>query len=371
MLFVVCCFIKMNKDYYKILGVDKGASEEEIKKAFRKLAHEHHPDKTNGNADKFKEINEAYQVLGNKEKRAQYDQFGSTFSGGGFGNGFGGQGGFSSQGFNINMDDLGDILGGFGDIFGFGGGRSGARRSKRGRDLEISLELDFKEAVFGAEKIIKLNKAVRCEHCAGSGNEPGAKVETCAVCGGSGRVVNVQRTMFGQMQVQSTCSACAGEGKIASEHCAKCRGRGVVVEPSELKVKIPAGVDAGETIRLSGQGEAGEKGAAAGDLYLRIKVKPHPSFQREGYNILSQLTIGFSEAALGAKKDVKTLEGEVALKIPAGTEAGQIFVLKGKGVPRLHSRGVGDQLVEIKIAVPKNLSRQQKKLLEDLNQEGL
>jgi molecular chaperone DnaJ len=368
-------FKLMGKDYYKILGVDKGASEEDIKKAFRKLAHEHHPDKTNGNADKFKEINEAYQILGNKEKRAQYDQFGSTFSSAGFNGaqGFGGfgQGGFNSQGFNINMDDLGDLFGGFGDIFGFGGSHRTARRHQRGRDLEVALDLEFKEAVFGAEKPIKLNKAMRCDRCSGSGNEPGAKIETCPVCKGSGRVINVQRTIFGQMQVQATCSACDGEGKKASQVCSKCRGQGVVNEMSELKVKIPAGIDSGETIRLSGQGEAGQKGAGAGDLYLKIRIKPHPSFRRDGYNILSPLTISFSEAALGATKDIATINGEVSLKIPAGTTAGQIFVLKGKGVPRLHSRGVGDQLVEIKIAVPKNLNRQQKKLLEELGNEGL
>lgn len=361
----------MSKDYYKILGVDKSASEEDIKKAFRKLAHEHHPDKAGGNADKFKEANEAYQVLGNKEKRAQYDQFGSAFNNGNF-NGAGGFGGFGGQqSYNINMDDLGDLFGGFGDMFGFGGGRQQGRRQARGRDLEVALDLDFEEAIFGAEKDIRLNRAVSCNHCSGSGNEPGAKIETCQTCKGTGRVVNVQRTIFGQMQVQATCSDCHGEGKKSSAHCSKCRGKGVVNETSEIKVKIPAGIDNGETVRLSGQGEAGEKGAGSGDLYINIKVKESKHFKRRGADLLTDLTINFSEATLGVKKDVKTIDGEVVLKIPAGTTQGQVFVLKDKGAPRLHGRGFGDQLVEIKIAVPKNLSKKQRKLLEELSEEGL
>ncbi len=374
--YVLCvmCYVKMNKDYYKILNVDKTATEEEIKKAFRKLAHEHHPDKANGNADKFKEINEAYQVLGNKEKRSQYDQFGSTFSGGGFNGaqGFGGFGQGAQGAYNINVDDLNDILGGFGDMFGFGGSRQRAsRRRERGRDLEMTLTLDFKEAIFGAEKIIKLNRDVRCNNCGGSGHEPGAKIDTCAACNGTGQVISNQRTIFGQMQVQTTCSACAGEGKKASQDCSKCRGRGVVNDNSEIKVKIPAGIDDGETVRLSGQGEAGSKGAGSGDLYLKIRVREDKYFKRRGYDLLTDLEISFSEAALGVKKDVKTIDGEVVLKIPAGTHQGQIFVLKGKGVPRLQSRGFGDQLVEIKIAVPRNLSKKQKQLLEELEKEGL
>jgi molecular chaperone DnaJ len=375
----------MSKDYYKILNVSKTATEEEIKKAFRKLAHEHHPDKTNGNADKFKEINEAYQVLGNKEKRAQYDQFGSTFAGGGFGNGFGGQGfgGFGQGGqgsYNINMDDLGDILGGFGDMFGFGGGRrSGRSRAKRGRDLEMGLQLDWEEAIFGAKKTIKLEKLVNCAHCSGAGAEPGTKVETCATCHGSGHVTRIQRTILGNMQMQTTCEVCSGSGKIIEQKCSKCRGRGVTNEKVELAVNIPAGIDDNETIRLSGQGEvpeasfgtSGSQGGASGDLYLRIRVRTNKDFERRGYDILTDLPITFSEATLGTKRDIKTIDGEVSLKIPAGTEAEQTFVLKNKGVQRLNGSGRGDHLVTVKIKVPKNLSRQQKKLLEELGGEGL
>lgn len=365
----------MSKDYYNILNVPKTASEEEIKKAFRKLAHEHHPDKANGNVEKFKEINEAYQVLGNKEKRAQYDQFGSTFSSGGFNGaqGFGGfgQGGFNAQGFNINMDDLGDLFGGFGDIFGFGGGRSAGKRSGRGRDLEMLVNIDFHEAIFGIEKNLKFDKAVACSECGGSGYEPGAKIETCPTCKGAGQVSTVQRTIFGQMQVRSVCPDCQGEGKKVGVHCSKCRGRGVVNEPVRLTVKIPAGIDNGETIRLSGQGEVGEKGGGAGDLYLKIKVAPDKDFKRQGYDLLSTLAISYSEAALGAKKSVKTVNGEVDLKIPPGTTHGQVFILKGQGAPRLHNRGTGDQLVTVQIAVPKSLTKQQRKMLEELGEEGL
>jgi molecular chaperone DnaJ len=365
----------MNKDYYKILGVEKNATEEQIKKAFHKLAHEHHPDKANGNVDKFKEANEAYQVLGNKEKRAQYDQFGSTFSGGGFGGSAqGGSAWGGGQGsYNVNMDDLGDILGGFGDMFGFGGGRrsSGRTRAKRGRDLEMNLQLDWEEAIFGVKKNIKLEKNVNCVHCSGSGAEPGTKIETCATCHGSGQVTRMQRTILGNIQMQTTCETCNGAGKIIKEKCTKCRGRGVTNEKVELTVNIPAGIDNDETIRLTGQGEAGEQGGGAGDLYLRINVRANKNFERRGYDILTDLEITYSEATLGTKRDIKTIDSEVSLKIPAGTEAGQIFMLKGRGVQRLNSTGRGDHLVTVKIKVPKNISRQQRKILEELSQEGL
>ncbi len=373
----------MGKDYYKILGVDKNANETEIKKAFHKLAHEHHPDKANGNADKFKEANEAYQVLSNKEKRAQYDQFGSTFSGGGFNGaqGFGGFGQGAQGGFNVNMDDLGDILGGFGDMFGFGGGRrsSSRTRAKRGRDLEMNLQLDWEEAIFGTKKTIKLEKLVKCAHCNGAGAEPGSKIDTCATCHGSGQVTRVQRTILGNIQMQITCETCLGQGKIITQKCSKCRGRGVTNEKVELVVNIPAGIDNEETIRLTGQGESGEQGGGAGDLYLRVGVRASKIFERRGYDILTNLEITFSEASLGTKRDVKTIDGEVSLKIPAGTEPEQVFVLKGKGIQRLNSTGSfgsahdkrGDHLVTIKIKVPKNVSRQQRKILEELNKEGL
>lgn len=358
----------MSKDYYKILGVDKNASAEDLKRAFHKMAHQHHPDKAGGDAEKFKEINEAYQVLGNPQKRQQYDQFGSTFNQGGPG----GFGGFQNNGFNINMDDLGDIFSNFGmgDIFGFGR-KSSTGSSNRGRDLEMVLTLDFSEAVFGADKAIKLTKAVKCQTCNGSGAEPGAKIETCPVCHGTGRVNKVQRTILGAMQVQATCERCEGQGRIPSQTCRTCQGSGRVEETTELKVKIPAGIDHGETIRLSGQGEAGQRQAGSGDLYLHIKVKSDARFVRQGYNILTQAKISLSQAVLGDKIAVETVDGPVDLKIPAGTASHKTFVLKGKGVPKLQSRGRGDHLVEVRLVVPNSLSRQQKKLLEDLREAGL
>lgn len=370
----------MSKDYYKILGVDKSANEEEIKKAFRKLAHEHHPDKTNGNAEKFKEINEAYQVLSNKDKRAQYDQFGSTFANGGFGGAQGAPGwggGFGgAQGFNINMDDLGDILGGFGDMFGFGGGRGQSRRGPaRGRDLELVLEIEFLEAVFGADKNIKLNKAVNCAKCQGTGAEPGAKIDSCATCQGRGRISQVQRTIFGAMQTQSVCPDCSGQGKKVSAKCSACRGRGLSVENVNLKIKIPAGIDEGESIRLSGQGEAGEAQGGtvgqAGDLYLHIRVRPDKRWTRQGADILSEAAISYSTACLGGKVAVETVDGTVDLKIPEGTTPGQVFSLKAKGAFRLNGNGRGNHLVTVKVNIPTKLSRSQKKLIEDLAEEGL
>lgn len=359
----------MSKDYYKILGVSKTATEEEIKKAFRKEAHKHHPDKSGGDEAKFKELNEAYQVLGNKERRSRYDQFGSSFESGQAG---GGQqanwGGFNGgQGFNINMDDLGDLFGGFGDMFGFGGQRSQGQRKSRGGDIEVRLEIDFKEAVFGSEKIIRLNKSVVCSRCQGNGAEPGSKIETCPTCNGSGSVNQVQRTIFGQMQVQTICPTCQGEGKKITQVCSKCSGVGVTKETTELKIKIPAGIDTGESIRLTGQGEAGQKGAPAGDLYIHIAVIADKRFKRMGTTIFSQAHISFPQAALGTTIDITTVDGEVSLKIPAGTQSGKIFMLRSKGVPSLRGKARGDHQVEVIVDTPSNLSRKQKQLLEEFD----
>lgn len=356
----------MSKDYYNILGVAKGASQDEIKSAFRRKAHEHHPDK-GGDAEKFKELNEAYQVLGNPQKRKQYDQFGSAYQNGQAG-GFSGwqnAGGFSGGGFNMDFEDLGDMFGGFSDIFGFGGGRDN-RRQTRGRDLEMSISLEFKEAVFGAEKEVSFAKNVSCKRCQASGAEPGSKIENCQTCGGSGRVSRVQRTILGNIQTQSTCPDCNGEGKIFTKKCTKCSGAGLERDNVKLKVKIPAGIDDGESIRLSGQGEAGQKGAPAGDLYLRIRIKAHPSLKREGYDIRSEQTISVKQAALGDKLEVETVDGPLTLKIPEGTQSGTIFKLKEKGITRLRGRGRGDHFVKVVVRIPSGLSRQQKKLLEDL-----
>ncbi|MEA3463880.1 MAG: molecular chaperone DnaJ [Patescibacteria group bacterium] len=371
----------MSKDYYNILGVNKNASQDDIKKAFRKKAHQCHPDKAGGNEAKFKEINEAYQILGDTKKRAQYDQFGSAFehaqAGGGFSgfdgfrdfsgfaNGFSTQGGQAS-GWNINEDDLGDIFSGIGDAFGFGmGGRK--PRAMQGSDIQVLLTIEFNEAVFGAEKEISLRKTVKCDRCKGNMAEPGSKIETCKVCGGSGRVTRAHRTILGSMQVQTICESCAGKGKIYTKKCSKCFGAGIIQESVKLNIKIPAGIDNGETIRLSGQGEAGENGAPSGDLYLEVRVNPDPRFKREGYDIISKAEINFTQAALSDKIDIMTVDGHVKLKIPEGTQSGKVFRLRGKGVPHLRGRGRGDQLVEVVVKTPTSLNRKQKKMLEELN----
>ncbi len=362
----------MSKDYYKILGVDRNASQDEIKKAFRKLAHQYHPDKTGGDEQKFKEVNEAYQVLGDAKKRQQYDQYGSAFEyakgQGGF-HGFDGFRDFSgfSNGFNVNMDDLGDIFGGFSDIFGFGGaGTRTKTRARKGRDIQAEIVLEFNEAVFGAEKEIQLKKTLVCDRCKGEGAEPGTPIETCKTCGGKGQVASIQRTIFGSMQVNMTCSDCEGTGKKAAAKCSKCYGQGVVQEIAKINIKIPAGINDQESIRFAEQSKAGKKGGPAGDLYLMVRVKEHPKFKRQNFDIHSDAYITISQAVLGGKIDVETLDGIVSLKIPEGTESGKVFILKGKGVPRLQGYGRGDHLVMVKIKIPKNLNRTQKERLREL-----
>ncbi|HOZ36318.1 MAG TPA: molecular chaperone DnaJ [bacterium] len=372
----------MAKDYYEVLGVSKGASQEEIKKAFRKLAHEHHPDKASGNEAKFKEINEAYHVLNNPEKRKQYDQFGQTFgSTGGQGNGAGGfnwqdftrqaggQGGFNTGGFSFNGEefDLGDIFGEF-----FGGGRSRqnrSTRSSRGSDLEYNMEISLKESAFGAEKIISLEKQSVCEQCKGKGYDSSAKLENCKTCGGRGRVVGQQRTIFGVYQSEQLCSDCEGSGKKPDKVCGICNGSGRVAKEKQLKIKIPAGIDNGQSIKLSGEGEAGEKGASAGDMYITFKIRPEKGFKRQGDDILTVKEINIVQAALGDKVEVETLDGWVNLKIPPGTQSGKVFKLSDKGIQRLHGRGRGDQMVEIIVKTPENLTHQARDLMEELKGE--
>jgi molecular chaperone DnaJ len=355
----------MAKDYYKILGVSKSATAEEIKKAFRELAHKYHPDKNGGNADQFKEINEAYQVFGNPEERQQYDQFGTTFESaqgqGGF-SGFDGFRDFSGFANGFDMGDLGEMFG-FGDIFG--GGRKKGRTS-RGRDIEVEMRIDFREAIFGAEKILEMYKPSICKNCGGSGADPKSKVVSCANCGGAGRVQAVQRTFLGNIQTVVTCDKCNGAGKIPEKECSVCHGKGVGRDNQKLKIKIPAGIDDGETIKLSGEGEAAEHGGKSGDLFVTMRVMQDREFKRKKDDILSRVNINFREAALGDKIEVETLEGKIKLTIPSGTQSGQIFRLKGKGVPHLNSYGRGDQLVEVIVVTPTNLNKRQKELLEEL-----
>jgi len=351
----------MGKDYYKILGVEKTATQDEIKKAFRKKAHEYHPDKKSGDEEKFKEINEAYQVVGNEKKRSQYDQFGSSFQNGQAGGaGFGGFDG----GMNINMDDLGDMFGGFGDIFGFGG--TSSKKARRGADVETNISIEFSEAVFGVEKEINLRKKTKCDRCSGGGAEPGSEIKTCSTCNGSGRVSRVQQTILGSIQTQTTCSACHGEGREFTKKCSKCHGHGITLENTKINIKIPAGIDNGESLRMPGAGEAGEKGAPAGDLYIRVNVRQDKRFRREGVNIISKTNISFTQAVLGDKIEVGTVDGPVKLKIPEGTQSGTTFIMKGRGVNKLNGRGRGDHLVKVDIITPKNLDKKKKKILQEL-----
>ncbi|MSR85115.1 molecular chaperone DnaJ [Candidatus Uhrbacteria bacterium] len=372
----------MPKDYYQILGVKKDASEDEIKKAFRRLAHEHHPDK-GGEAHKFKDVNEAYQVLSDKQKRATYDQFGSAafdgsagspFGGGGSPFGGAGFGGFDfgnfAGGFGQGQEfgDLGDVLG---EMFGMGGARSRASHKPRGKDIEMDAELSFHEAAFGVNRPIKLYKYVGCSHCKGDGAEPGSKVSTCSTCKGTGQVTHAQRTMFGVMQSVATCTNCHGRGKVPEKQCATCRGAGVERREENIQVQIPGGIQTDETLKVTGAGEAAAYGGQAGDLFLHIRVKSDSRFEREGNNVISTLAVPYSTLTLGGSIDVETLDGNVSLKIPEGTPTGTVFSLRGKGIPFMRSKGRGDHLVHVTTDVPKKLTREQKKLFEDLKREGL
>lgn len=347
----------MAKDYYESLGVSKSASKEEIKKAYKKLAKKYHPDlnKEANAAEKFKEINEAYSVLGNDQKRSNYDRFGSAES-------FQ-QGGFGQQGFNF--EDAFDI---FNSFFGGNPFSSQQRHSRRGADIEAELEISFEESATGTEKKVEINKNVKCKACKGTGAKD-AKVKTCSNCNGSGTEKRVYRTPFGVMSQATTCSHCNGQGEIPEENCSECQGRGIVKEKKRFTVEIPAGVENGTIIRKLNEGEAGEKGAPSGNLYLHIRVKPHELFERHGDNIYLEFPITFSQAALGTEVKVPTLEGDVKMKIPAGTETHTLFKLKGKGFESLNGYGKGDEIVRVIIKTPSKLSKEQKELFKKLSKE--
>jgi len=356
----------MSKDYYKILGIAKGASQDEIRTAFRKQAHQHHPDKQGGNTEKFKEANEAFQVLNDPQKRAQYDQFGSSFDQAGMGGapGAGGFGGFgNAQGFDFN--DLGDIFSGFGDVFN-GGGRGGTRRSARGADIQVDLQIDLKEAVFGTEKTFKLYKDGACDVCGGNGVEPGSKMHKCKECGGKGQTQQVQRTVFGAFQSVVDCANCDGTGEVPEKKCKQCGGRGIIKKQDEITVKIPAGIDDGESIRLTSRGEAGPKGSKAGDLYLRVRVKKDARFRRENFDLYTKKNISFTEAALGATVEVESLDGVLKMVVPEGVQSGQLIRLKGKGVTHLRDSSRGDLYIEVVVTTPTKLSKKQRELLKEL-----
>ncbi|MCR3758201.1 molecular chaperone DnaJ [Clostridium felsineum] len=350
-----------NKDYYEVLGLQKGASDDEIKKAFRKLAIKYHPDKNRGNKEaeeKFKEINEAYQVLSDPDKKANYDRFGTAdFNGGG---GFGDfSGGFGDFG------DLGDI---FSSFFGggFSGGSGSARKDapQRGNDIEYAVSLTFEEAVFGVEKNINIARRENCESCNGTGAKKGTSPKTCDKCGGSGTIRVQRNTPLGSFVSQATCDKCGGRGTIISDPCHECHGSGHVRKKRSISIKIPAGVDTGNVIPLRGQGEHGKNGGPAGDLYISIKVAPHKQFKREGFDIYIDTHLSFPKAALGTEITVPTIDGDVKYTIPAGTQSGTVFRLKGKGVQRVNSSGRGNEYVKVIVDTPKTLNEKQKEALK-------
>lgn len=351
----------MAKDLYEILGIGKNATDDEIKKAYRNLAKKYHPDVNPGNKEaeqKFKEINEAYQILSDPQKRAQYDQFGSSaFEQGGFGQGDYDFGGFSG---------FGDI---FSDIFDmFGGGTRRNTGPQKGKDIRYDMMLTFEEAAFGVEREIEIERYEECDKCNGSGAKAGTKAETCPVCHGTGEVRVTQNTPLGRIVNVRTCSRCHGEGKIINEPCTKCNGTGKIRKTRKIKVNIPAGIDDGQMVSLRGEGEPGARGGARGDLFIVIRVKPHKIFIRDGYNVLLKMPISFAEAALGAEMKVPTIDGNVIYNIPEGTQTGTKFRLKGKGIPYINGRGRGDQIVEVYIDVPRKLTERQKELLREFQQ---
>ena len=361
------------RDYYEVLGVSKDADAKEIKKAYRKLAMKYHPDKNPGDKaaeEKFKEINEAYEVLSDEEKRSTYDRFGhdglNGQAGFGGGQGFGGFGG--SGGFGGFEDIFGDIFGsGFGG-FGGSGGSSRRRGPRRGADIRQSVTIKFEEAAFGKKIKVKITRREECDECHGSGAKPGTTKKTCPTCHGSGTVQSVQRTPFGNIASQRTCSTCNGEGEINESPCNKCHGKGSVRKTKTIEVDIPAGIDDGQMIKLSGQGEVGEKGGPRGDLYIVVNVQKHEIFTREGYDVYIEMPIRFTQAALGDKLEVPTLDGKVSYNLPEGTQTGTVFRLREKGIPKLRSNSRGDQYVKVIIDTPKKLNDEQKELLRKFDE---
>lgn len=366
----------MAKDYYNVLGLDKKASKDDIKKAFRKLAQKHHPDK-GGDESKFKEITEAYSVLSDERKRREYDTYGQAFAGGGPARGgqqgnpfagfdfsqFQGQGSPFGAGFGDGAEfDFGDI---FGDIFG-GAGRG---RSKRGRDISLDIEITFKESVFGVKRSVLIAKVSECETCKGNGAKPGTEMNTCTTCNGSGKVHETRNSVFGQFSSVRACPVCDGVGKVPKEKCPTCSGRGVLRREEEMHIAIPAGIDEGEVIRMPRQGEA-VKGGVAGDLYVKIHVKSHPTFRKEGTNLIMQLPIKLSDALLGTTVTVETLDDkELEVKIPAMSKMEETLRVRERGVPVQGGRG--DLLIHVSATLPKKLSAKAKKAIEELKSEGL
>jgi molecular chaperone DnaJ len=357
------------RDYYDVLGVERDATTEQIKKAYRKLALQYHPDRNPGDAtaeEKFKEATEAYEVLRDGERRGLYDQYGHA--------GVSGRTGEPGAGFGVEFDlsdalrafmrDFGSF--GFGDLFGTSARSSTRGRGRRGRDLQVRLKLTLEEVAEGVEKQIKVASQVACGECGGSGARPGSRAETCEVCGGSGQIKHVQRSIFGQFVNVAECDRCGGEGKVVSDPCRACAGTGTIRGSEKVTVRIPAGVASGNYVTISGGGDAGQRGGPRGNLYVIIDEIPHAVFERHGNDILMDLPVTVSQLALGTKVEVPTLSGTVLLKVPAGTPSHKIFRLKGKGIPRLNSYGRGDQLVRVIAWIPDRLTKEEKKLFEEL-----
>lgn len=346
------------RDYYDVLGISKGATKEEIKKSYRKLARSYHPDvnKEEGAADKFKEAKEAYEVLSDEQKRAQYDQFGHT--------------GPQSQGFGGGAEDFG----GFGDIFdmffGGGGRRRDPNAPRQGADLQYTMTLKFEEAIFGKETDVEIPREENCDTCDGSGAKPGTKVKTCSQCNGAGQLNVEQNTPFGRVVNKRVCNQCNGTGKIIPEKCKTCGGNGKVKTRKKIHISIPGGIDEGQQIRVSGQGEPGVNGGPAGDLYVVVQIRNHEFYKRDGDHIFCEMPITFAQAALGDEIEIPTVHGKVKLKVPAGTQTGKTFRLKGKGAPNVRGYGHGDQHVQMRVITPTSLTEQQKELLRELNEAG-
>lgn len=369
----------MAKDYYQVLGVPRNATKEDIKRAYRKLAHIYHPDKAGGNEGKFKEINEAYQILGDDRKRSQYDQFGRVFEGAGpFGQGgfeWGREGGFGGFNFGEDMHSFADFD--FSEVFedvlggmGFPGVKRG-ERSRKGKDIQIDLEIPFEEMIFGGKHEVSLSKLSKCERCAGSGAEDKSKMKLCAKCGGAGKVEKTQRTILGVFSQIGICPDCRGRGEIPQALCKDCGGKGTHQTTERIEIFVPAGVNNNELLKVSGKGEASLSGGVPGDLFPKIHVVPSKVYRRQGDDIVMTLTLKLSEAILGTHVETGTPDGRIALKVPEGTESGDILKVRGKGVPHSSGYGRGDLLIEIKVATPKKLSKKAKELVEKLKEEGM
>lgn len=350
-----------NKDYYQVLGVERTATQDDIKKAYRKLAHQHHPDKDGGDEEKFKEVNEAYQVLSNQQKRSQYDQFGQAFDGSGAGGFSGSPFGFGGSAGGAGFQDIGDI---FETFFGGRGSRT-RQQVRRGQDIAIDLTISFEDSAFGVKQEVTHRLYQTCSHCQGNGAEPGTPIVTCARCGGQGVINHTQQTPLGVFSQQSTCPSCQGDGKQAEKACTVCHGDGRELKDRTLTIEVPAGIHDGQTLRITGKGEAPARGGMNGDLYVNIHVKPHKTLSRDGDLVRSRVSIPFTAAALGTTTTINTLNGSQEITIPPGTQPGEEISLPDLGFPARSGRGRGEHRVTVNVTVPKKLSRKQKKILED------